>query len=186
MIIRFLGGFARTIHVISAFWVLILGFAIMADVLSRNLFSYPIRGTTEVIKNSVVAITFLQLPLAVASGSMLRTELVSDALGPHGRRALRTIGYVLGAALFTMIAVSAWGDAIYAWRIGEYEGEGALRVPTWPVRFVMIGTAILSAITYLSMIWLDWTGQLEQENAYPGILSFDAKASQVMTGERKH
>jgi len=183
MIIRLLGGLARSIHVISALWVLILGFAIIADVMSRNLFSYPIRGTTEVIKNSVVAITFLQLPLAIASGSMLRTELLSDALGPVGRRLLRTIGYLLGAALFAMIAWSAWDAAAFAWRIGEYEGEGALRVPTWPVRFVLIATSILASVIYLSMIWLDWTNQLEYELSYPGILTFDAKASEIMTRE---
>lgn len=183
MIIRMLGGLARSIHVISAVWVLLLGFAIIADVMSRNLFSYPIRGTTEIIKNSVVAITFLQLPLAIASGSMLRTELLSDALGPMGRRLLRTIAYLLGALLFAMIAWSGWDAAGFAFRIGEYEGEGALRVPTWPVRFLLIATSILSAIIYLSMIWLDWTGQLEQEISYPGVLSFDTKATEIMTRE---
>jgi len=181
--LRALVGLARGIHVISAAWVLLLGFAIIVDVLGRSLFSFPIQGTSEVIKNSVVAITFMQLPLAILSGSMLRTEIFADALPKIGRRVLRTVGYVIGLTLFLLIAWSALEPAMYAFRIGEYEGEGALRVPTWPIRFLLIATAVYSSIAYLAMIWLDWTDQLEHEMAYPGILSFDAVNSAVMTAE---
>ncbi|MDZ4135633.1 MAG: TRAP transporter small permease [Paracoccaceae bacterium] len=179
--LRTMVGFARVIHVISAVWVLLLGFGIIADVMGRSLFSYPIRGTTEIIKASVVAITFLQLPLAIFSGSMLRTEIFADALPPVWRKLLRTVGYILGAILFLLIVYSAWDETVASFLKGEYEGEGALRVPTWPVRFMLIGTSVFSAFAYLSMIWMDWTGQLEMDIAYPGILSFDTEAAAVMT-----
>lgn len=181
--LRSLVGLARGLHVISAGWVLILGFAIIADVLGRSVFSFPIRGTSEIIKNSVVAITFMQLPLAILSGSMLRTEIFADALPLIARRMLRTVGYLMGLTLFLLIAWSALEPAAYAFRIGEYEGEGALRVPTWPIRFLLIATAVYSAIAYLAMIWLDWTDQLEMEIAYPGILSYDAQNAATMTAE---
>ena len=84
--VRGFAGLARVIHVLSAFWVLLIAFVIIADVLGRAIFSAPLQGTTEIIRNSVVAITFLQLPLAILSGSMLRTEIVSELLGPTGRR----------------------------------------------------------------------------------------------------
>lgn len=179
--LRALVGLARGIHVVSAGWVLILGFAIIADVLGRSLFSAPIQGTSEVIKNSVVAITFMQLPLAILSGSMLRTEIFADALPLVMRRVFRTVGYLMGMSLFLLIAWSSLEPAAYAYQIGEYEGEGALRVSTWPVRFLLIATAVYSAIAYLTMIWLDWTDQLENEIAYPGILGFDAENAAVMT-----
>lgn len=184
MVIRVLVRIARSIHVISALWVLLLGFGIAADVIGRGLLSMPIQGTVEVVKNSVVAITFLQLPLAIFSGSMLRTEIFADALPRVGRKLLRTAGYLLGFTLFALIAYSAWPEAVQAYRIGEYEGEGALRVPTWPVRFLVIVTSAFAAIAYISMIWLDWLDQLELEMAYPGILTFDAQAASVMTADR--
>ena len=184
MLLKTLVGFARGIHVVSAVWVLILGFAIIADVVGRSVFSFPNRGTTEVIKNSVVAITFMQLPLAIFSGSMLRTEIFADTLPKFGRKILRTLGYLMGIAVFGLIAWSALDAAAYAYRIGEYEGEGALRVPTWPIRFLMIATSVYAAIAYLSMIWLDWTEKLEGELAYPGILSFDAAASEILGSDK--
>ncbi len=178
--VRGFAGLARVIHVLSAFWVLIIAFVIIADVLGRAIFSAPLQGTTEIIRNSVVAITFLQLPLAILSGSMLRTEIVSELLGPTGRRIMRTLAYMLGFALFALIAYADWRPATVAYRIGEYEGEGALRIPVWPVHFILISTAILSAVAYLTMIWLDWTGQLEDEVAYPGILAYDREAAAIM------
>lgn len=177
MVFRVLVSLARGLHVLSAFWVLILAFWIVGDVLGRAILSSPIRGTSEVIRNSVVAITFMQLPLAVFSGSMLRTELASGSVGMVPRRLLRTGAFILGAIMFGLIAWSSWGSAITAFNIGEYEGEGALRVPTWPVRFLLIGTSVYAAIAYLGMIWLDWTDQLAEETYYPGALSFGEPAT---------
>lgn len=177
-------GLARAIHVVSAFWVLMIAMVIIVDVLGRAFFSSPLQGTTEVIRNSVVAITFLQMPLAVLSGSMLRTELITEFLGPDGRRILRTLTYLLGLAFFALIVYADWRPAMFAYRIGEYEGEGALRVPVWPVHFILLSTAAMCAVSYVIMIWLDWTGQLEDEITYPGILAFDREAAAVMGVEQ--
>lgn len=182
MVFRVLVSLARGLHVLSALWVLMLAFWIVGDVLSRALLNSPIRGTAEVVRNSVVAITFMQLPLAIFSGSMLRTEIFSDAVGVLLRRILRTACYVLGAALFFTIAWASWDSAVRAWTIGEFEGEGALRIPTWPVRFLLIGTSVYTCIAYAAMIWLDWTGQLEGETSYPGVLGFDSPLSSDQEG----
>ena len=173
-------GLARIIHVISAFWILMIAVMIIVDVLGRAFFSSPLQGASEIIRNSVVAVTFLQLPLAILSGSMLRTELVSEFLPATGRRVLRTLAFLLGFLLFALIVYADWGPAMVAYRIGEYEGEGALRIPVWPVHIILLFTSVMGAISYLVMIWLDWTNQLEDEIAYPGILAFDREAAAVM------
>jgi len=168
---------ARVLHVISACWVLLLGVIILVDVLGRVWFDSPLLGATEIIKNSVVSITFLQLPLAIYSGSMLRTTIIVDAVGPTVRKLLRTIAGLLGAIFFAVLVYSAWGHMIEAWEIGEYEGEGALRVPTYPVRTLMVITAAFCSIAYLMMVWLDWRNELELEISYPGAHSFDPTES---------
>ena len=125
---------ARIVHLFSAFWTLGLAGLIFADVVGRVAFNSPVPGTKELIQNSVVAITFLQIPLAIYSGSMLRTSIFADALPAFGRKLLRTFCSLLGLALFLGLIWSTWPSFWDAYRIGEYEGEGALRVPTWPVR----------------------------------------------------
>lgn len=158
---------ARTIHIISAFWTFGLAVIIFIDVAGRGMFGAPLPGTKEIIQNSIVAIAFLQLPLAIYTGSMLRTPLVADALGPLGRRILRTIAGLLAIGLFLGLAYSSWDPMLDAWRIGEYEGEGALRVPTSPVRTLLIVTALFSALAYAMMIFFDWTGRLPDEDSMP-------------------
>ena len=156
-----IGRLARTIHVVSAFWVLVLAAIIFVDVMGRYLFSQPLLGATEIISNSVVSITFLQLPLAIYQGGMIRSTLLYDAVGESARRALRTLAGVLGLAFFLGTAFSAWGPALEALAVSEYEGEGALRVPTYPVRFLVVATSIFAACVYLHLLYLDWTGRID-------------------------
>lgn len=163
--------FARIVHLVSAFWTLALALLIFGDVAGRGLFSNPIPGTKEIIQNSVVAITFLQLPLAIYSGSMLRTSIFADALPPSGRRLLRTIAAVLGFLVFLGLLWSTWPAFQDAYRIGEYEGEGSLRVPTWPVRGTVLVMSIFGTWAYMTMIYYDWTGQLIDETGAPDALT---------------
>lgn len=162
-----IGRVAQTTHVISAFWVLVLALIILVDVTGRYLFSLPLLGASEIIKNSVVSITFLQLPLAIYRGGMIKTTLIYDLLGPNGQRSIRTLAGVLGLLFFLGTAFSAWGPAIEALGVSEYEGEGALRVPTYPVRFLVVITSAFAAYVYLYLMYLDWTGRMlpEEEEA---------------------
>ncbi|MGI9257403.1 MAG: TRAP transporter small permease [Gammaproteobacteria bacterium] len=154
---------ARTTHIVSAFWVIVLALIIFVDVAGRYLFSLPLLGATEIIKNSVVSVTFLQIPLAIYRGGMIKTTLIYDQLGENGRRSIRTLANVLGLLFFLGTALSAWGPAIEALGISEYEGEGALRVPTYPVRFLVVMTSIFAAYVYFHLMYLDWTGRLLPE-----------------------
>lgn len=159
---------ARMIHILSAFWTLLLALLVFGDVAGRGLFNHPIPGTKEIIQNSVVTITFLQLPLAIYSGSMLRTPILADALPPLGRKLLRTFAALLGLCLFVALLYGTWPSFWDAYRIGEYEGEGSLRVPTWPVRGAIGVMSAFSVLAYLMMIILDWQDRLVDELEAPG------------------
>lgn len=161
-------GLTRAIHLFSAFWTLALAFLIFADVVGRSLLNQPIPGTKEILQNSVVAITFLQLPLAIYSGAMLRTSIFADAVPPFIRKLLRSFGALLGLIVFIGLIWSTWPSLADAYRIGEYEGEGALRVPTWPVRGTVLVMSVFGAWAYISMIVLDWHGELIEELSAPG------------------
>ncbi len=139
------------------------------------MFNNPIPGTKEIIQNSVVSITFLQLPLAIYSGSMLRTSIFADAVPLVLRKLLRTFGALLGLIFFLGLIWSTWPSFWDAYRIGEYEGEGALRVPTWPVRGTVLVMSVFGAWAYITMIVLDWRDQLENELQAPGAMPENAE-----------
>ena len=92
---------------------------------------------------------------------MIRSTIVYDSLGQEAKRVLRTFSSVLGLLFFLGTALSSWAPAIEAFNVSEYEGEGALRVPTYPVRFLVVATSLYAAYVYLHMMFLDWTGQIE-------------------------
>ena len=50
-----------------------------------------------------------------------------------------------------MIITGGWAESIASYVEGEYEGEGALRVPSWPARWtVLIGSGV-AMMNYLVM-----------------------------------
>ena len=117
----------------------------------------------EIIKNSVVAITFLQLPLAIYSDTMLQTTLIYGRVRKRLQKYMRTLSNILGFLFFLALVYSSWEPFAEAIAIGEYEGEGALRVPTYPVRFLIIITSAFAAFVYLYLMVLDWTGRLDED-----------------------
>jgi len=108
----------------------------------------------------VVSLPFLQLPLALYQGGMFRSTLLYDAVSERARRVLRTLACVLGLAFFIGTAFSAWGPALEALAVSEYEGEGALRVPTYPVRFLVVATSVFAAWVYAHLLYGDWAGRI--------------------------
>lgn len=161
---RPIGRFAELIHVVSAWWVLLLAVLIFIDVVGRSFFNAPLTGTSEIIKNSVVSITFMQLPLAIYRGGMIRAPVIFSALPPRLRQTLRLFATLLGLLFFLAVTAISWEPALEAIAVGEYEGEGSLRVPTWPVRLVVVFTSALCALVYLYLAILDLAGRAETEN----------------------
>jgi len=45
-----------------------------------------------------------------------------------------------------------------------------LRVPTWPLRGLILLTSMFGVFAYLSMIYYDWSGKLISESEAPGSL----------------
>jgi TRAP-type C4-dicarboxylate transport system permease small subunit len=127
-----------------------LSFLVVGDIVGRSVFNSPIKGTPELVSMAIVIICFLLAGYAVHSGSMIRTDVLVAPLGARGERASALLTGVLGAAFFGLIVWGSYEPALHAWTSGEYEGEGALRVPAWPARFVVLIGAFLVALTYVS------------------------------------
>src|SRR5690606_6982521 len=134
---------AKVMMVLAAGWAFVLTFIIVADITSRGLFNDPLNGTRETVANSIVMRVFLQAGYAIRSRSMLSADFLINLFSPRARRIMLVIGYLLGAAFFLVIIMGGWDLAIDSWVGGEYEGEGALHIPSWPTRFmILIGSAL--------------------------------------------
>ena len=137
----------NTLLAVAAVIIFCLSFLVVADVVGRGMFNAPVKGTPEIVSMSIVIICFLLAAYAVQSGGMLRTDVIVAMFGARGHAFADLASGLLGAGFFILIVWGSVEPSLHAWSSNEFEGEGALRVPVWPARFiVMLGAALVVAI----------------------------------------
>ncbi len=141
--------------VAAAAWTFGLAFLVMGNIIGRFVFDAPIYGTAEIVAASIMIVVFLQVGYAIRSRSMLKADFLVIHLPDVVQRTLLAIGYLLGAAFFLMIITGGWEESILSYVEGEYEGEGALRVPSWPARWTVLVGSGVAMINYLVMAYID-------------------------------
>jgi TRAP-type C4-dicarboxylate transport system permease small subunit len=149
-LLNFLKKTPELLQSVAAIWLILVAITIFAEVTFRNFGLFL--GADQIVQNSVPAIVFLQVPFAIASGTMLRTTLIYDFFKERGKRIVNRISYIIGVLLFTGIAVGGWTDMIKGWEIGEYQGIGAIEFPVYPIRTVIIFSSIIIVIIYSTLI----------------------------------
>ncbi len=146
---------SKFLMVVAAAGAFGLAFLVMANIVGRYVFDLPVEGTAEIVAASIVIIVFLQAGYAIRSRSMLKADFLVTHLPDKVQRALLAVGYLLGAAFFLMIITGGWEESILSYVEGEYEGEGARQVASWPARWtVLIGSGV-AMINYLVMAYID-------------------------------
>ncbi len=151
---RLLGGLARVSGWLNAVGtVAILGLMVLvnADILGRELFSTPVRGTTEILALTIVGIVFLQLAHCLWAGRLTRNDALLNLIAarwPRAGAALESLFLLTGAVLMAIIFWASLPFLEKAWRIDEYVGAlGDFTAPVWPVRLIiLIGTAMAAAM----------------------------------------
>lgn len=156
MFSRLLGA----MNALGTVWIFLLMVLINSDILGRELFSAPVRGTTELLSLSIVGIVFLQLGHTLMVGRMTRSDMIIEALlleKPRLGRLLQGLFNLLGVVF---LAVIFWGSiAMFeeAVEIGEYVGAaGDFTAPTWPIRLLILIGSAATGLQYLVMAWQDF------------------------------
>ncbi len=153
MLDRTLEWISRTLLVLAALLAFVLCFIVVTDVAGRVLMNSPLKGTPEMVSYSIVVICYLQAAYAIRSGGMINTDAFTAHLPPRAQSLLAAFGALLGVVLFAIICWGGVDGAAHAWTSGEFEGEGALRIPAWPARFaVVVGTALAALSYFLLML----------------------------------
>ena len=139
----------RVLLVLAAVLAFLLCFLVVADVIGRVVFNSPVKGTTEIVSLSIVIICYLQAGFAIRSGGMLHVDMFVSKGGPRAQSAFAALAALAGLVFFALICWGSIEGASHAWSSNEFEGEGALRVPVWPARFVLVLGTFVAAFSYL-------------------------------------
>lgn len=150
----FRSGFVKVIsslNAIASFWIFMLMLLMTCDVLGRVLLNQPVTGTPEIVRVSIVGIVFLQIPHTFWANRQVRAEIILKRLSPMSKEVVQLFTYILGTAFFVGNCYASWGYTVTSWQILEYVGEGALRVPVYPIRtIILLGSAL---VTIIFTIW---------------------------------
>lgn len=106
MFSRFLG----LMNACGTVWIFLLMILINSDIVGRELFGSPVRGTTELMSLSIVGIVFLQLGHTLMTGKVTRSDMMIEALliqQPRAGHALQCLYHIAGAALLGIILVGS-------------------------------------------------------------------------------
>ncbi len=154
-LIKFSDRLSKLLMILAAALTFGISFLVLADIIGRGAFDFPIHGTAEMVAASIVIIVFLQVGYAIRSRSMLKADFLVTRFPEKLQRILLAIGYILGAVFFLLIITGGWEESILSYVENEFEGEGALRVPSWPARWtVMFGSAV-AILNYCVMAYVD-------------------------------
>ncbi len=149
MLSRISNWSSKSLLVFSATLGFLLSFLVVADVIGRVVFNSPVKGTPELVSTAIVIICFMQAPYAIRSGGMIYVDFLVQRFSPRTQSWLAALGALLGAAFLLFIVWGSYENAWNAWTEGEFEGEGALRVPAWPARFTVVVGCALGALNYV-------------------------------------
>ncbi|MFH1090603.1 MAG: TRAP transporter small permease [Pseudomonadota bacterium] len=140
------------LNAVGAFGVFLIMVFVFSDVVGRNFFNSPITGVPEIVKVGVVMFTFMGVPWALRTNRHIRSDLIPGRLGTKGQEIMSLIRHLFFMGVCICIMIATWGPMIKSWQILEYEGEGSLHVPVYPLFTLIQLGCILAAIIALSCI----------------------------------
>ncbi len=165
-----LGGFADLVAAIGTVWTFALMFLIVLDVVGRSFLSMPITGVAEIAAHSIVAIVFLQLASAVHAKRMTRADFLIDVINrstPTIGRLIESFFLLVGVVVMLAIAYSTWKPLVVAYTSNEFFGvRGIFTISTWPIRAIIVGGSILTAVVFLSQAAQEFTRPQQPPSAH--------------------
>jgi TRAP-type mannitol/chloroaromatic compound transport system permease small subunit len=151
----FLSGNEKLIfgmNVMGTVWIFLLILLVVADVAGRIFFRSPLAGTAELCKTANPGIAFLQVTYVLWLGKHIRTTVILDRVSSMWRMLLDILAATTGIFMFAAIFYSNVSMTWIAWKLWEYEGEGALRVPTAPIRTIILVGSFCMIVQFLRNI----------------------------------
>jgi TRAP-type C4-dicarboxylate transport system permease small subunit len=143
---------AKAMNATGTLVVLGLVVLINSDVVSRNLFNAPFRGTYEMVQFLMVMIVFLQLPDVIRINRLTRSDgflaILAERKPGIARFFARLIDTAAGVFM-AFIAYAIWPELQRSWETGAFFGTpGIFTAPYWPIHLVILLSSVLSALIF--------------------------------------
>lgn len=151
---RLLKTWARAFAIVAALAVVVMLWAIIADVGVRNLSNASLPGMIEVGETMVVAVIFLGMMQAGVTGEHITVTLVTSRLSDARRRAVRLFAWAFSAVFLGWLAYATLARAMASMASKESR-FGILSWPIWPGRIVIaVGVVSMFVVAVWNVVRL--------------------------------
>lgn len=159
---RAVGRISRTLAIVGAMGIVVLGLILLADIVGRGLLGITVSGAKEIAANSVIGITMLVLPYTARTNSHIRTTVLLDHLPRRAQRTVLNLSDICGMSFFLLLAYASWEPMMRAWELGTYEGSpGSIRIPIAPTWTIIVLASALMALECLLAVWHRLAGRVD-------------------------
>lgn len=142
----------------------------IAEMISRDLFSVSMSWAGELSSWLLVAMIFLGGPWALARGNFVRVDAVFDRFGPRTKALVDTVISSVLFALFCGVLIKFGGDfALKSFAMGERSATGGWGGPVWAAKALVPIGAIFLAFAWLSHLYHAWQGEEPSGEAEEGL-----------------
>jgi len=132
--------------------IMIMMFAVSADLFSRKLANSPIAGILEFTVLLLVIIGFLGLATTAVHGRHVRIDILLSLVGPRTRAIMEIFSLIITLSVGVLLAVYTGERAIISVQTGEFD-MGLLRFPVWPSRLAVFGgIALFDIYMFLHLV----------------------------------
>ncbi|MEU3270868.1 TRAP transporter small permease [Saccharomonospora sp. NPDC006951] len=143
-----LTGCATVAGGMSLFMALHIG----ADVTARNVGGGPLPVTLEITQNwSMVLIVMLAMGYAELAGEHIRATVFSGRLSPAGKRKSELMVRLVAFAAVVVLTYYSILSAVFSVEV-EQVAVGAVPIPVWPVKILLVLGFVLFALQLLVSI----------------------------------
>jgi TRAP-type C4-dicarboxylate transport system permease small subunit len=131
-----------------------------ADVVSRYLLNWPLRGAFETTELMLLVLIFAGLPLVSHADEHVTMDFIDRVLTPAATRVLVRIVHALCAALMFFLAWLVW---LKAGRISGYgDTTDVLRIPVGPFVYFMTAAIALTGLVHVLRVFVPGTLRANQ------------------------
>lgn len=152
MLRRGLNKIISFLNAVGTIWIGLLMFIIVADVVGRGLFNSPLQGVPEIVKNSIVGLTFLQIAHVLKEGRHIRTTVLYDRANDTVKKIIDLVTNVIGVIIFALLFYAILEPAKQAFLLKTFEGN-AVRIPTFPTYFLILIGSFFMVMQFLLNIF---------------------------------
>lgn len=154
------------LNTLASLWVCVLMFLITADIVSRNIFGVPIQGAVEIVKLSVVGMTWAMAAYTLRSGGHLRSNLLLPMMPRWLRVSVLVANCIVGAGIMLVASVLGFHQMVDAYAVGSYEGAPPVKLAIWPVwALLSLGSGLTAIQFLLDTIRIARFGPSDQDDA---------------------